>query len=245
MNLSFGARRAGVALMTALALPCALQAQEAQIRKALEQIPNFPKIDEVRETPVPGLYEVRYAESEIVYSDAKGEYLFSGSLLRAKTMENLTEARLDRLSAIAFDDLPLGDALVIKQGSGARRLAVFVDPNCGYCKRFERDLVNVKDVTVYAFLMPILGPDSQAKARNIWCSKDPAKAWRGWMIDGATPPTAMGRCDSAALDRNVEFGRKHRITGTPGLVFEDGRRQAGAIPAATLEKLLGEAARKS
>jgi thiol:disulfide interchange protein DsbC len=115
---------------------------------------------------------------------------------------------------------------------------VFGDPNCGYCKRFEKDLLNVKDVTIYTFLYPVLGPDSDQKSRAILCAKDPARTWRDWMIDGVTPPKLIGQCDTAAIDRNIELGRKHRVQGTPALVYEDGTRVPGAVPAAEVEKQL-------
>jgi thiol:disulfide interchange protein DsbC len=237
------AQSGGAAPATAAALPPVPAATEAAIRKALpERIPSFPKIDEVRGTPVPGLFEVRYAGSELIYSDAKGEHLLQGALIETKTMSNLTEVRQDQLSAVAFSEMPIKDALVYKQGSGARKMAVFVDPNCGYCKRFERDLLAVKDVTIYAFVLPILGPDSTAKSRDIWCAKDPAKAWRQWMIDSVTPPKADDKCDVTALARNGEFARKYRINGTPAVFFEDGTRKPGALPLAAVEQLLSKAA---
>jgi thiol:disulfide interchange protein DsbC len=213
------------------------------LRKNLaERIPNLPKIDEVTRTPIPGLYEVRMG-SEIYYVDEKGDHLIQGSLIDTRTRVNLTDARIDKLTAVAFSELPLKDAVVYKQGTGQRKMAVFVDPNCGYCKRFERDLLAVKDVTIYTFIYPILGADSDAKSRDIWCSKDAAKAWRAWMIDGAAPVKVMGKCDTAALERNVEFGRKYRVQGTPAVFFEDGTRKPGALPLAEVEKLLA-AARK-
>ena len=231
--------------LAALALACAgpLLAQEAVIRKTLpERLPNLPPIDEVTRTPIPGLWEVRMGTS-LVYTDDKGDHLVvGGSIIDTKTRVDLTEARMDKLLAIDFAKLPLADALAIKQGTGARKLAVFVDPNCGYCKRFERDLVQVKDVTIYAFLMPILGADSNAKARDIWCAKDGAKAWRAWMLDGVAAPAAPAKCDATALERNVAFGRKHRINGTPAVFFEDGTRKPGAIPLEMVERLLGQAA---
>ncbi len=223
----------------------AAHAQEAAIRKALaERIPQLPKIDEIRPSQIPGLYEVRYGGSEIIYSDAKGDYLIQGALIETRTMANLTDERIDKLTSVAFDALPFKDAFTIKQGNGARKIAVFVDPNCGYCKRFERDLAAIKDVTVYTFLLPILGPDSNVKSRDIWCSKEAAKSWRAWMIDGVAPARTMGQCDSAALERNVEFARKYRINGTPALFFEDGTRKPGALPQAEVEKLLVAAAKK-
>ena len=230
----------------ALLASCGVLAQEAAIRKTLaERMPTLPKIDEVTKTAIPGLYEVRIG-TEILYSDAGGEHIFvNGSLIETKTRTDLTEARLQKLMAIDFDKLPLKDAMVQRQGNGARKMAVFADPNCGYCKRFERDLAAIKDVTIYTFLIPILGPDSTAKSRDIWCAKDPAKTWRAWMIDGVTPPKVMEKCDTAAIDRTLEFGRKIRVNGTPAVIFEDGTRKPGAIPGAMVEQLLVAASKKS
>lgn len=231
-------------LLCALVLHASAWAQDALIRKNLsERLPNLPTIDEINKTPIPGLYEVRIGQ-DILYADEQGNHVIQGNLIDTRTRTDLTEARLAKLSAIDFASLPLKDAVVIKQGNGTRRMAVFGDPNCGYCKRFERDLAKLQDVTIYTFLYPILGPDSNAKSKDIWCAPDSAKAWRAWMVDGVVPPKSMGKCDSAALERNVAFGKKHRVQGTPAAVFEDGTRAPGAIPLEALEKNLAAAARK-
>ena len=220
-------------------------AQEAVIRKNLaERLPGFPKIDEVSKTPIPGLYEIRIG-TDVLYTDEQGNHILQGQVIDTRTRANLTEERVARLTAIDFAALPLKDALVVKQGNGARKLVVFADPNCGFCKRFERDLATVKDVTVYTFLYPILGPDSTAKSRDIWCAKDGAKVWRNWMLEGVAPPKVAGSCDTAPLDRNLALGQKHRVQGTPALVFENGVRKPGALPAAQIEQLLADAAKKS
>lgn len=224
-----------LALAAALAAALPARADEAAIRKNLaERLPNFPKIDEITKTPIPGLYEVRLG-SEILYTDETGNHLVQGSIIDTRTKTDLTQARIDKITAIDFASLPLKDAVVLKQGSGARKLVVFADPNCGYCKRLEKDLLALKDVTIYTFLYPILGPDSTVKSKDIWCAKDPGKVWRNWMVDGQAPAKAAGGCDTAALDRNTELGRKYRVTGTPAVVFEDGTRAPGAIPAAQIE----------
>jgi thiol:disulfide interchange protein DsbC len=226
-------------LLVALALPAL--ADEAEIRKNLAQrLPEFPKIDEVTKSAVPGLWEVRIG-NEILYTDAEGDHIFEGELIDTKNKANLTRQRIAKLTAIKFDELPLKDAMVIKQGNGSRKLAVFADPNCGYCKRLERDLVALKDVTIYNFVYPVLGPDSNDKSRAIWCSKDAMKTWRDWMIDGVTPPRAMGKCDDAAIQRTLDYGKKYRINGTPAIVFENGDRVPGALPAAELAKRIDEA----
>jgi thiol:disulfide interchange protein DsbC len=230
----------------ALTLP-ASSPEAIAIRKALtERFPQFPSIEEISRSPIAGLYEVRYSGSEILYSDATGEHIIiRGAIIETRTRTDLTEARLEKLLAIDFAQLPLKDAIVIKQGAGTRKVAVFVDPNCGYCKRFERDLAGIKDLTVYTFLLPILGPDSTAKSNAIWCAKDGAKAWRAWMLDGVVPEPAKLGCDTSALERTLAFGRKYRINGTPAVVFEDGTRKPGALPADVLEKLLVAATKKS
>jgi thiol:disulfide interchange protein DsbC len=230
--------------LAATLLMAAAQADEAVIRKNIAQrLPDFPKIDEVSKTPLPGLWEVRVG-TDLYYADPEGTYLIEGgSIIDIRNRTNLTQQRVLKLTAIRFDELPLKDAMVIKQGNGSRRLAVFGDPNCGYCKRLERDLMALKDVTIYTFLYPVLGPDSDTKSRAIWCSKDAMTNWRRWMIDGAAPPRTMGDCDTAAIERNVAFGRKYRINGTPALVFEDGQRVPGAMPVQEIEKRMAEARR--
>lgn len=225
-----------LALATTLALPAL--ADEATIRKTLaERLPNLPKIDAVSKTPIPGLFEVRIG-TDILYSDDTGAYVVQGSIIDTKTRTDLTQQVIDKLTAIDIGTLPMKNAVVFKQGSGARKLVVFADPNCGYCKRLERDLLALKDVTIYNFIYPILGPDSLAKSKDIWCAKDPGKAWREWMIDGKLPSKAAANCNTDAIEANAELGRKHKVQGTPAIVFEDGTRAPGAIPAAQIESRL-------
>ena len=224
----------------ALTLSLSATAQEAAIRKTLaERIPQMEKIDEVQATAMPGLYEVRIG-TDIFYTDAKGNYLIQGELIDTRARRNLTEDRINKLSAVDFAALPFKDAFTIVRGDGKRKLAVFEDPNCGYCKRFERDMQNVDNVTVHLFLYPILSPDSAEKSRNIWCAKDRTAAWEDYMVRDRIPAAAT--CDTSALQRNLAFGKKYKITGTPTLIFADGSRVPGAIPAKDVEKRLGEPA---
>ena len=175
------------------------------------------------------------------YTDAQGDYLIVGSMYDTKQHRNLTEERVDKLTAVKFDSLPFKDAFTIVRGNGERKLAVFEDPNCGYCKRFERDLQTINNVTVYMFLYPILGPDSTKKSEAIWCAKDRGQTWQDWMVREQAIPTTTPICDTNALKRNVEIGRTYKITGTPTLIFVDGTRVPGAIDAKQIEKRLADA----
>jgi len=212
-------------------------AQDANLKKILsERLPSLPKIEEISKTPMPGVFEIRVQGNEIFYADAKGDFLIQGALIDTKQKRNLTEERTDKLSAVPFDSLPLKFAITQVRGNGKRKLVVFSDPNCGYCKRFERDLQKIDNVTLYHLMYPVLGEDSRLKSRNIACAKDRAKTWNDWMLQGITPPTVS--CDNHNIDAIVEFGKKNRINGTPTMFVADGTRVPGAIDAAQIEALL-------
>ena len=235
--------RSFAAALMALSFSSAMaQGHEATIRKNLtERIPQIPKIEEITATPLAGIYELRLSTNEIYYSDAAGNYLIQGSLIDTKNKRNLTEEREAKLNAIDFKSLPFKDAITLVHGDGKRKLAVFEDPNCGFCKRFERDLAKVDNVTVYLFLYPVLGQNSTDKSKAVWCAKDRATAWVDMMRNDKAPAAAATGCNTAAIDRNLELGHKHKITGTPTLVAQDGTRVPGAINSAQIEKLLADA----
>jgi len=217
-------------------------AQEALIRKNItERIPQLKAIDEITKTPIAGLFEIRVNGTDIYYTDAQGNYLVQGNLIDTRNRRNLTEERVDKLTAVKFDALPFKDAFTIVRGNGQRKIAVFEDPNCGYCKRFERDLQKVDNVTIYMFLYPILGADSVEKSKAIWCAKDKAQAWQDYMLRDQAVAPAAAMCDTTAITRNVELGRTYKITGTPTLIFTGGNRVPGAIDSKQVEKLLAEA----
>ena len=242
MHAKNHARLAVAALMTLVA-SCGW-ANEAVIKKALsERLPGF-KVDEVRPAPMPGLWEVRTG-TELRYTDAAGNYLIEGEILDLRAKKNLTEERIAKLTAIEFSSLPLKDAVVWKTGTGKRRIAVFADPNCGYCKRFERALQDVKDVTVYTFVIPILGQDSVEKTHAIVCAKDQTTAWRSWMLDGTAPPKVEGKCDDTMTERNLAFSRRHHLNATPAILFEDNTRVPGAMSAEQVERKLQSLSGKS
>jgi len=231
-----------LALLTALSLSAL--AQEAAIRKNIAaRLPQLKSIDEVRPAPLPGLFEVRVNGTEIYYSDAQGNYLIEGNLIDTRNRRNLTDERIEKLTAVKFESLPFKDAFTIVRGNGERKIAVFEDPNCGYCKRFERDLQKVDNVTIYLFLYPILGADSTEKSKAIWCARDRGQAWQDWMLRDQMASAAAAMCDTSALARNVEVGRKHKINGTPTLLFVNGARVPGAVDSKKIEQMLTDAAK--
>lgn len=215
----------------------AQNAQEAAIRKAIEpRLGEGAKIESINKTPYSGLYEIRVG-SDIFYADAKGEYLFIGRIVDTKTFDDLTRARVDEINKIKFSDLPLDSALKMVKGNGKRMIAVFEDPNCGYCKRFRQTLNEMDNITVYTFMYNILSEDSITKSRNIWCSADRNKAWDDWMLKAKVAETAPANC-TAPHEKVLALGQKLKVTGTPTVFFTDGSRIPGAVDKKVLENKL-------
>jgi thiol:disulfide interchange protein DsbC len=204
---------------------------KAELKK---KVPEAP-VDSVRKVPYSNLYEVAVG-TEIIYTDEKASFLLLGSIVDLKTKENVTEARLRQLTALKFEELPLERAIKIVRGNGSRKFAIFEDPNCGYCKRFERDLMGLTDTTMYVFLYPILSQDSVEKSKAIWCTPDRGKTWLDVMVRDAAIP-GEGKC-ATPIDQNLAFGREKRITGTPTIFFENGDRVPGVMPLVEFEKKL-------
>jgi thiol:disulfide interchange protein DsbC len=222
----------------AATLGCTAQADQTtdKLKATLQARLGDVTIKGIEKSPIAGLYEVNLG-TQMLYSDAAGDYVLLGDLVDAKTHKNLTEARMSEINKIDFASLPFANAVKVVKGNGSRRIAVFSDPNCPYCKQLEKTLKSVDNVTVYTFLYPVLTPDSAVKSKSIWCSADRAKAWESWMQDHQAP-TAAGTCDTAAIDKNLALGQSMNVTGTPTVFLADGRRLPGAVPADELNKQL-------
>ena len=233
-------------LAALLALPAL--ADEAAIRQAIGAKLDGAKIDGVLPTAVPGIFEVRFQARDgpqIIYSDAQGAYFFTGSLIEAKSGRDLTEERLQMLTAIDFDTLPLDLAVKVQRGNGRRVLAMFTDPYCPYCRRLEKSLLQIDDLTVYVFMYPVIRPDAADHSRAVWCSKDRAKAWLDLAAaDKPKVPAASPSCANP-VDKVLELGRSLRVNSTPTLYFANGERATGGLQGADLRAKLDQVARQA
>jgi thiol:disulfide interchange protein DsbC len=220
-------------------------ADDAGLKKAIESAYPNVQVDSIKKTPYSGLYEV-YMGGQIVYTDEKFSFLIAeGNLIEPKTKRNMTSERLDELTRVDFSKLPLDEAIKVVRGNGSRKLVVFSDPDCPFCKRLEqKELAGITDITVYTFLYPLdqLHPDAGNKAKAIWCSTDRAKSWMDWVLNNQLVKGTTS-CDTP-VESLAELGRKLGVTSTPTLIFADGKRMLGAYPAAEIEKALNAAGRK-
>lgn len=247
LALGMGAASAQSAGSASASMPAANPAEQGQavsadalnhVKQAFEQRFAGIQVKAVRPTPLPGLFEVQ-VDMDLMYTDAKVEYVLQGSLIDARARVDLTAQRLLKLSQVPFESLPLNLAIKQVKGNGQRKIAVFEDPNCGYCKQLHKTLESVDNITVYTLLFPILSPDSTTKARDIWCAKDQAAAWRAWMLEGKAPQQAQ--CDTP-VEQILTLGRELMVRGTPAIFFADGSRVNGALPLDALNKKLADAA---
>ncbi|PUA18833.1 DsbC family protein [Glaciimonas sp. PCH181] len=142
----------------------------------------------------------------------------------------------DNANKKLWESLPLDKAIKRVKGNGKRHVAVFSDPNCGYCKHLETELANLDNVTVYTFMFPFLSPNSKAKASDMLCAKDPVAAWGDWMLHGK----AAEKNEQCApkVQELLDIGQRFGITGTPVMIFADGTRSNGFIRANAIEKNL-------
>jgi thiol:disulfide interchange protein DsbC len=207
---------------------------DQQVRSELQKkIGSNTKIKSVSASPIPGIYEVLVG-NEVFYTDANSKYLIQGEIIELATGKNITEQKQTDLNRIKWSELNPAHALKAVRGNGSRQIAVFSDPNCGYCKRLDKSLQQLDNITIYTYLIPILSPDSAQKAKQIWCSADPQKTYIDWMINGIAP---SGKSDcTTPLDKNMAFAKTYGITGTPTIFFTDGSRFPGAVQITDIEK---------
>ena len=228
-----------VMLLAALAV----RADEAAVRRMVQdKLRGDGAIESVQKAPWGDLYEVvvRGPDGVLVYYvDGAATIVITGQAIDAKTGRNLTEERQRKLSAVKWGSLPFDSALTTVRGNGRRKIAVFSDPNCPFCKRFENDLAKLDDITVHIFLYPVIKQESVAQTKSVWCSKDRAKAWNDLMLRDVQP-SAKPDCDTP-VEKLVALGRKLGANSTPTWFLENGERYQGAIPVEEVTRLLDAA----
>lgn len=196
------------------------------------------RIDSIAPSPVAGLFEVVMGKN-VAYVDDSGRYALFGHVWDMQARRDLTADRLAMVDRIDVASLPTELALRHVRGRGTRKLYVFSDPQCGFCKQLEPSLQQLDDVTIYTFVLPVLGPESKRVSTAVACAADPAAAWSAWMLKGDAPPSPAAACDrsAAAVEK---LAQSLGVSGTPTLFSGDGRRNAGYMPIAQLAAWLAQ-----
>lgn len=219
-------------------------ADNANLRATLQERMPDSKIGKISPAPIPGLFEVVVNGINIMYTDEKGELAFFGNLVNLETRDNLTKKRMEELAFVDFSKIPLKNGIVKVKGDGSRKLVVFSDPDCPYCKQLEKELAFVDNVTIYTMLYPLteIHPDARKRSEAVWCSSDRLKAWENIMLYGKEPSAPKGKCKTP-IDDIQALAKSLNIDGTPGLVFQNGKLVPGMLKTEQIEKLMAAAAK--
>lgn len=237
-HLLFAAR---LTLIGSVTMSLNAYGDEETVRGAIRERMPSAEIRSITRSPIGSLYEVVVNGSQVFYVDEKGETAFFGKLVDLRTRADLTQARTQDLMVVDFASLPLDKAIVTSKGNGSRKLVVFSDPDCPFCKQLEKTLEGINNITIYTFLYPLasLHPDATRKAEIIWCAPDRAKVYRDWMIEGVAPAGERD-CATPVADI-VKLAKSLWIQGTPGIVFANGRLVPGAMQRHQIEAMLDAA----
>lgn len=228
-------KKMGLALMIS-AMTSVTMASVESVQANLKK--NYPAINiqNIQKTEMPGIYSGSL-DGDIVYLSETAEHVISGSMVRLKDQKNLSMALYVQENSIQWNTLPLKDAIKTVKGNGKRQLAVFSDPNCPYCKQLEAELSKLNDVTIYTFIYPIK-PQSVAVSKQVFCEADPAWAWKNLITKGVQP-SSKKPCNQP-IERNLQLGQRLGLQGTPALIFSNGFKVNGAMPASSIEHMWRE-----
>lgn len=229
------------ALVIALALTCSTQARAGFLQDLHAKFPQTR--DAVVKKSFGNFYAI-VRGNEVIYINDDLSILINGDVVDLKENRSLTGAlREANRPRVDPADLRAAETDAIRMGTGKRKVFVFSDPDCPYCRQLQGELGKLQDVSVFVLPLPLasLHPNAATIAENIWCAADRAAAWNAYLLRGQKP---VDRKCSNPLDRNAALATKYRVLGTPAIVFEDGSVVPGAVPASMIEARLAALAKK-
>jgi len=209
---------------------------EKELQEKINQ--SYPDlvIKSIQKTSFNDLYEVLISD-QIIYTNEEFTFLIvEGRVVDPKTKIDITSDRLEELTRINFSELPFNKAIKVVKGNGKRKIAIFSDVDCPFCKKLEKEsLSELNNITIYTFLFPLeIHPKAELRSKKIWCAEDKEKAWNDYMLKNIMADN-KGDCKTPIEDILV-LGRDLGIRSTPTIIFSSGKKVPGAIPLKEIEK---------
>jgi thiol:disulfide interchange protein DsbC len=209
-------------------------------QKLSSQMKEFT-IDDVKPSPIAGLYEVT-VNGETVLISADGKYLLTGDMIEVATRINLSEKKRGKKILSAIEQGGEKNMIVMGPAKPKHTITVFTDVDCPYCSKFHNEVpaLNQAGVKVRYLLYPRAGPGSDTFKRSVavWCAKDRVKAVGIAKAGGAVD---MKTCDNP-VTANYKLGQSLGINGTPTIILDSGQIIPGYVPAEKLVAGLEQAA---
>jgi thiol:disulfide interchange protein DsbC len=208
---------------------------------------KFPgaKVEDVRPSPVPGVYEVPLG-ADTAYVSADGRYLFAGDLFEIDSRVNLTEANRSAGRTRLLAKIDERDAIVFGSASAKHTITVFTDVDCGYCRKLhsEIDQLNKLGVRVRYLAYPRSGPgsDDWRKMEQVWCSDDRKAAITKAKLD---QEVKASNCGATPVAKQFQLGEDLGVRGTPAIFTTGGDYIGGYLPPAELKQQLDQLSAKS
>lgn len=204
----------------------------ADLKKLLQANEVLPEFKNKRQIGRSALKTALFDKQFVVLNPNEQTLFLADAIVRLEDGMSITKELEYQANAVDWHKLPLKDAIKEVRGTGERKLVVFSDPFCPYCKRLEKNLQQINNVTIYTFLYP-LKPNAKSASESIWCAKNPVQAWNDAMLKNIQPTKQT--CENP-IKRNLDLGDELELNGTPTIIFENGFKVAGAMPANMIEK---------
>ncbi|MGA8706409.1 MAG: DsbC family protein [Steroidobacteraceae bacterium] len=235
--LAWGVAAAGD--LTPQSIPPVDASTIANPEAAAATIPGVKKED-IRPTPVAGVFEVRRG-ADIVYMSGDGQYVFTGDLYHVPSHNNLTEAHRRVLRQKLIDSIPESQMVIFSPPQPKYTVTVFTDVDCAYCRELHRQIAdyNRLGVRVRYVFYPRTGPNTESwrKAEQVWCSADRKSALTRAKLG---QPLDAKPCAATPVEREYELGKAIGLEGTPGIVASNGAMVGGYLPPQALVEELAQ-----
>lgn len=220
------------AAVLGLGVQCAYAEDAKDPRAALlKRLPPGAKLDDLRPSPIAGIYE--YAQgAEISYLTGDGKYYLDGNLYDMDSRENLTEAHRTHARMTLVNAVPESQMLIFSPDKPRYTITVFTDVDCAYCRKLHSEMaqLNKLGVRVRYMFYPRSGPNTESwrKAEAVWCATNRNEALTRAKAGGAIDMTKT--CGTTPVAREYALGQSIGVRGTPAILTENGDYIAGYMP---------------